>query len=85
MEDERVVALPGRASRNVVVATSFAQTTVLLADRGETTSLAAFVDGVADPVDPRVATNLIQLSFQVCKEEERGLTALWLGSTRMTS
>ena len=32
--------------------------TDLLADRGETTSLATLVDGLGDPVDPGVAANL---------------------------
>lgn len=44
-------------SNNLVVLVSLAQTTVLLADGGETTALAVLVDGVDDPVDAGVATD----------------------------
>lgn len=54
----RVVTFPGRSSRGVVVAMALAQTTVLFSDRGETTSFASLVDGVANPVDPGVTTDL---------------------------
>ena len=57
-EGQSIVSLPGRACRCVVVTVSLAQPTVLLSDRGETTSLAALVDWVADPVDTGVTADL---------------------------
>jgi len=36
---------------------TFAETTVLLSLGGETSRLAVFVDGIADPVDSGVATD----------------------------
>ena len=47
------MALPrlSAAGRGLVVAVALVDTTRLLADGGETASLAVLVDGVADPVD----------------------------------
>lgn len=56
---EGVVLLPGGVRGRVVVAGALAETTVGLASAGETTSLAALVDGGDDPVDPGVAADLI--------------------------
>ena len=59
--------------------------TDLLANGGETTGLAALVDGVADPVDACIAADLGQDMRYEFKKNAEGHTALWLGSTRMTS
>ena len=55
---ERVVFPPGSTNRGVVVTAALAQSTILLSNAGKTTSLAALVDGVDDPVDSGVAANL---------------------------
>jgi hypothetical protein len=44
-------------ARGVVVAVTLVDTTGLLAGRGETTSLAVLVNGVADPVDAGIAAD----------------------------
>lgn len=56
-ERERVVLAPGGGLGGVVVLGALAEATVLLALRGKATSLAALVDGVADPVDAGVAAD----------------------------
>jgi len=56
--DVRVVAFPGRSSRDVMVSVAFAQTAVLLADGRKTTSFASLVHRIADPVDARVTADL---------------------------
>ena len=62
------------------------ENTDLLASAGKATGLAVLVDGVGDPVDPGVAADLY---FPVKKSRNNirkiARTALWLGSTRMTS
>lgn len=62
--------------------------TYLFSDAGETTSLAALVDWIDDPVNPGITANLNFKSVKIQKKEEKKqgeLTALWLGSTRITS
>jgi hypothetical protein len=56
--NSRIVSLPGRAGGNVVVSASFAQSTILLAYGGKSTSLATLVNWVADPVDACITTDL---------------------------
>jgi len=53
-EAKGVVSLPSGQLWSVVVAVAFSETTVLLSNAGETTSLPAFVHGLGNPVDPRV-------------------------------
>lgn len=57
-ENARVVPLPGGFSRAATVAMSLANTTVLFADRGESTSFPALVHRCADPVDAGVPADL---------------------------
>lgn len=56
-ERERVVLAPTGPLGLVVVTVTLAETTVLLAGSGQTTSLAALVNRVADPVDTGITTD----------------------------
>ena len=85
-EAEGVVFLPGGTSRGVVVAVTLAETTVLLADAGQAARLAASVNRVDNPVDAGVAADLrTRVNFGAKAGEGSVHTALWFGSTRMTS
>lgn len=77
-EGKCVVFLPGRAGRCVVVAMSLAQSTVLLSDRGETTSLTTLVNRVADPVNTSIPADLYHPSLTNCfsLSESKAHTAL---------
>ena len=59
--------------------------THLLADAGETAGLAVLVYGVDDPVDPGVSADLKAIKTHPALYRKHILTALWLGSTRITS
>ena len=77
---------PGGPGRRVVVAVTLAKTTVLLADAGQAARLAASVNRVDDPVDAGVAADLrTKVSFGAKAWQGSVRTALWFGSTRMTS
>ena len=78
---------PGGPARSVVVAVTLVETTGLLASSSETTRLAVLVDGLRDPVDPGIPTDLCRVVVSITKNPGKNLThtALWLGSTRMTS
>jgi len=52
------VSLPGRTGRGVVVSAPFAETAILLPNRGEPTSLTTLMNWVADPVDACVTADL---------------------------
>jgi len=56
-EAECIVFLPAGTLWCMVVPTALAQSTVLLADARESTSLPAFVHWVDDPVDPGIAAD----------------------------
>jgi len=56
-EGEGVVLPPGRPHWSVVVAVSFSETTVLLANAGQATGLTPLVDGLSDPADTRISGN----------------------------
>ena len=78
--------LPDGPARSVVVAVALAKTTVLLADAGQAARLAASVNRVDDPVDAGVAADLrTKVSFGAKAWQGSVRTALWFGSTRMTS
>ena len=78
--------LPGRAARSVVVAGALAETPVLLADAGQAARLTASVNRVDDPVDAGVAADLrTEVNFGAKAWQGSVRTALWFGSTRMTS
>lgn len=83
---ESVVLLPGMTNGRVVVTAALAKPTILLPNARKTAGLAALVDGVRNPGDAGVATNLVGEYLQQ-KQDLRDVihTALWLGSTRMTS
>ena len=59
--------------------------TDLLANGRETASLATLVDGLGDPVDPGVTADLHNIEEKLLLCRGTVLTALWLGSTQMTS
>ena len=81
-----VVLLPGRVLAALVVEMTLAKTTVLLAGAGEATGLAVLVHGLGDPVDAGVAADLrTKVSFGAKAWQGSVRTALWFGSTRMTS
>jgi len=54
---ESVVLLPSRTRGSVIVTMSLAQSTILFANAGKTTSFATLVDRIDNPVDPCVSTN----------------------------
>ena len=60
----------------MVVPAAFAQSTILLANRGKSTSLATFVDWVADPVDASITANLKTKSGVAFRCPNGKLTAL---------
>ena len=82
------MALPGlsAASLGLVVPVALVETAGLLASGGEAAGLAVLVDGVDDPVDAGVAADLrTKVSFGAKAWQGSVRTALWFGSTRMTS
>ena len=78
--------LPGRVLAALVEEMTLAETTVLLADAGQAARLAASVNRVDDPVDAGVAADLrTEVNFGAKAWQGSVRTALWFGSTRMTS
>ena len=74
------------ARLGVVVTVTFVDTSALLPGGSKATGFAVLVHRVDDPVDARVAADLqgmVNGPYKIALR--RLLTALWLGSTRMTS
>jgi len=77
LADLRVVAFPGRSSWSVMVAVTFAQAAVLLADGRKSASFTSLVNRITDPFDTSIAADLPTNQFIVRAGKGQGNAPLY--------